>query len=42
MQNDRIDSHKLIYHPLEVARWLEGETVYPINAEICIYGGVQS
>ena len=39
MQNDRIDSHKLIYHPLEVARWLEGETVYPINAEICIYGG---
>lgn len=30
----RIDSHKLIYHPCEVARWLHGENIYPIEIEI--------
>lgn len=30
----RLDSHKLIYHPCEVARWLQGETIYPIEIEI--------
>ncbi len=32
--NVRIDSHKLIYHPEVVARWMKGETVYPIEIEI--------
>lgn len=30
----RIDSHKLIYHPEIVSRWLKGENVYPIEIEI--------
>lgn len=30
----RIDSHKLIYHPQTVARWLSGENIYPIEIEI--------
>lgn len=30
----RIDSHKLIFHPQRVARWLDGEQIYPIYAEI--------
>lgn len=30
----RIDSHKLIFHPQRVARWMAGETVYPIYIEI--------
>lgn len=30
----RIDSHKLIFHPREIARWLEGEEVYPLYVEI--------
>lgn len=34
MDEFRIDSHKLIFHPKEVARWLSGETVYPIYLEI--------
>ena len=29
-----IDSHKLHYHPGRVARWLEGETIYPVYMEI--------
>ncbi len=32
--NIRIDSHKLIYHPDVVARWLSGENIYPIELEI--------
>lgn len=32
--NIRIDSHKLIYHPETVARWLKGENIYPIEIEI--------
>lgn len=33
-ENIRLDSHKLMYHPNVVARWLNGETVYPIEIEI--------
>lgn len=32
--NIRMDSHKLIYHPETVARWLKGENIYPIEVEI--------
>lgn len=34
MKDIRMDSHKLIYHPCEVAKWLAGETTYPIEIEI--------
>lgn len=34
MDNFRIDSHKLLFHPHEVSQWLKGETVYPIYMEI--------
>lgn len=30
----RMDSHKLIYHPDVVARWMQGENIYPIELEI--------
>lgn len=30
----RMDSHKLIYHPDIVARWMNGENIYPIEIEI--------
>lgn len=29
-----IDGHKLIYHPREVSRWLTGEEIFPLYAEI--------
>ena len=32
--NIRMDSHKLIYHPDVVARWMKGENIYPIEIEI--------
>jgi radical SAM protein with 4Fe4S-binding SPASM domain len=32
--NIRMDSHKLIYHPETVSRWLNGENIYPIEMEI--------
>lgn len=32
--NIRMDSHKLIYHPEAVARWRQGENIYPIEIEI--------
>ncbi|MBR3601199.1 MAG: radical SAM protein [Lachnospiraceae bacterium] len=32
--NIRMDSHKLIYHPETVGRWLRGENIYPIEIEI--------
>lgn len=32
--NHRIDSHKLIYHPHRVVKWLEGEKIYPVYLEI--------
>lgn len=38
MNNIRIDSHKLIYHPDRVARWRRGEKIFPINMEICLTG----
>lgn len=34
--NIRIDSHKLIYHPQEVSRWLNGENIYPIEIEVSL------
>ena len=34
MDDIRIDSHKLIYHPDRVARWFNGENIYPIEIEI--------
>lgn len=30
----RMDSHKLVYHPKRVTRWLNGENIYPIEIEI--------
>lgn len=30
----RMDSHKLIYHPDVVARWMKGENIYPVEIEI--------
>lgn len=33
-ENIRMDSHKLIYHPDVVARWLKGDDIYPIEIEI--------
>ncbi len=33
-ENIRMDSHKLIYHPEVVAKWLKGENIYPIEIEI--------
>lgn len=33
-ENLKLDSHKLINHPCEVARWLRGEEIYPIEIEI--------
>lgn len=30
----RMDSHKLIYHPEVVGRWLRGDNIYPIEIEI--------
>ncbi len=34
VENIRMDSHKLIYHPKVVAKWLDGEFVYPVEIEI--------
>jgi radical SAM protein with 4Fe4S-binding SPASM domain len=36
--NYRIDSHKLIYHPERVGKWLNGEDIYPIYIEIAPSG----
>ena len=33
-ENIRMDSHKLIYHPETVARWMKGENIYPIELEV--------
>lgn len=38
MDDIRIDSHKLIYHPDRVAQWRQGEKIFPINMEICLTG----
>lgn len=37
--NIRLDSHKLMYHPEVVGRWLKGENIYPIEMEISLSGG---
>ena len=34
MDDFRIDSHKLIFHPQVVSRWLAGEEIYPLYTEI--------
>jgi radical SAM protein with 4Fe4S-binding SPASM domain len=30
----RLDSHKLMFHPREVAKWLAGEDIFPLYVEI--------
>lgn len=35
-QDIRMDSHKLIYHPAVVARWMKGENIYPIELEVSL------
>lgn len=37
--NLRLDSHKLIYHPETVGRWLKGENIYPIEMEVSLSSG---
>jgi len=39
MNDYRIDSHKLVFHPQRVAAWQSGEDIYPIYAEISPAGG---
>lgn len=34
MDDFRIDSHKLLFHPREVSAWQAGETIYPIYMEV--------
>lgn len=34
--NIRMDSHKLIYHPDVVARWMKGENIYPVELEVSL------
>lgn len=38
MDNIRMDSHKLLYHPQRVADWMDGKTIYPIEIEIGLSG----
>lgn len=35
----RIDSHKLIYHPERVTKWINGDNIYPITIETALSGG---
>lgn len=30
----RMDSHKLIFHPLRVSEWLNGKDIYPLTVEV--------
>jgi GTP 3',8-cyclase len=39
MDKFRIDSHKLMYHIPRLQQWLGGKEVYPIYAEIGLFGG---
>ncbi|MBU2541511.1 MAG: radical SAM protein [Candidatus Omnitrophica bacterium] len=39
MDEYRIESQKLIYHPQRVSDWLLGKDIYPIYMEITPYGG---
>ncbi len=34
----RMDSHKLLYHPKQVADWLDGKLIYPIEMEVGLSG----
>ena len=34
MDNLRLDSHKLIFHPAAVTDWLNGKDIYPISIEV--------
>ncbi len=38
MALEQLDSTRLIYHPREIAKWLSGGPVYPINMEVCLSG----
>ena len=38
MEDYRIDSHKLVFHPDRVTDWMRGGVVYPINAEVGLAG----
>lgn len=38
MDEYRIDSHKLIYHPQRVAAWLRDEDIYPLYIEVSPFG----
>ena len=38
MLDINLDAHKLAYHPKEVSKWLYGEKVYPLSAEISLCG----
>lgn len=49
MDDFRLDSHKLIYHPQRITDWLKGKDIYPIYIEIspcgscnhrCVYCGL--
>lgn len=35
----QIDTHKLMYHPNRVSKWLNGDIISPIYVEISPYGG---
>lgn len=35
-QNIRMDSHKLIYHPQTVSKWLNGENIFPLELEVSL------
>lgn len=39
MDNYRIDSHKLMYHPGVVSDWAKGKDIYPIYVEVAPCGG---
>ncbi len=34
MDQFKIDSHKLFYHPKRISRWMDGKDIYPIYMEI--------
>lgn len=38
MEDYRLDSHKLMYHPTQVSAWSRNEEIFPINVEIGISG----
>lgn len=38
VDNIRMDSHKLLFHPKRVSEWLDGKLIYPIEMEVGISG----